>query len=121
MTEAGFGVSINSWKSRIQQLERDLESLESPEKMPEMIDSTNILRINEHLTATDQKKSEIIAAYKEYTAEIEKVFVFLLGIQNELKEILKYQSSMIPVKKKSARKSAKSSDTARRKRAKKGG
>ena len=51
-------------KQKIDQIERELKGfVDSPEHMPELIDSSNLLRKNEFLVSTDQKKTELLSLY----------------------------------------------------------
>ena len=63
--------------------------------MPELIESANLLRSNKLLVETNSKKTELISTYKQYTKELEKMLATVFDIQQDLKEILKTQSSII--------------------------
>ena len=99
MAKMGIGSVMNQMKERIRQIQTELKELGEPESIPEMIQSTNIIRTNEHLSKTNQKKTELLNAYEEYSKELENLLSSVFEIQNELKEILKEQSSLIPTKK----------------------
>ena len=100
----GIGNVMNQMKQQIKQIKAELDNLGEPEVLPEMIESTNILRTNEHLSKTNQKKSELLIAYEEYSKQLENLLSSVFEIQNELKEILKEQSDLIS---KSSRKTKK--------------
>lgn len=99
MTDTGIGAAIKDMKRHIRQIQSELKDLGEPESLPEMIQTTNIIRTNEHLTKTDQKKSELLAAYYEYTKFLEGIVSLSLEIQNDLKDILREQSELIPARK----------------------
>ncbi len=86
---------IVQMRRRIGKLKGELERLGEPEALPEMIQSTNIIRTNEHLARTNQKKSELLAEYDEYSGRLEDLLRVVFEIQHELKGIIKEQSGMI--------------------------
>jgi len=92
MTQLGIGTVMAQMKQQIKQIQAELKELGEPKIMPEMIESTNIIRANEHLSKTNQKKSELLMAYDEYSHQLEKLVSSIFEIQNELKEVLKDQS-----------------------------
>ncbi len=102
----GLGNNLNELKIRIQKSQEDLAHLGAPEPtLPEMINSTNILRVNEYLTKTDKNKSNLISAYEEYTKQLE---ASLLSIQSDLRRIITTKASIIGKKtKKKTRKTRK--------------
>jgi len=97
LTNIGAGKIIYDLRKRIQQIQSDLEQLGEPAKhIPEMIESANLLRTNEYLSKSDEKKTELIDAYDEYSAALEELLTSVFDIQKDLKEILKEQSRLIP-------------------------
>ena len=118
----GLGNNLNELKIRIRKAKEELEQMGSTEQpLPEMINTTNVLRANEYLTKTDQGKTNLISAYEEYTKQLEELAVSLLSIQSDLKEIVKTKASMIKRtsrKKTSARKRSRKPN-ARKKKSKK--
>jgi len=96
LTEAGTGQIIYELRKKIQKLSSELTLLDSsfPE-IPELINSANLLRSNEVLSATSSKKSELIFAYEQYSKELEAMLEVVFEIQHELKDILKIQTSLI--------------------------
>ncbi len=103
MTTLGIGAVISQMKQKIQQIKQELDEIGEPEVIPEMIESTNLIRANEHLSKANAKKSELLIAYDEYSKQLEDLLSSVFEIQNELKDILKEQSNLIPPK--SAKKS----------------
>ncbi len=92
----GLGNNLNELKARIKKAIGALAQigpLEQP--MPEMINTTNILRANEHLTKTDQAKTNLISAYEEYTKQLEDLAMSLLSIQSDLKDIVATEASLL--------------------------
>ena len=84
-------------RKKIQQIQLDLDQLGNPvSEMPELITSANLLRSNEYLSKTNEKKTELLSAYAMYSESLEELLSSVFDIQNDLKEILKKQSSLIP-------------------------
>ena len=73
--------------------------------LPEMIESSNLLRSNEYLSKANEKKSELLVAYQQYSTALEELLSSVFDIQKDLKDILKEQSSLIPDSPKKASKS----------------
>ena len=96
MTEVGAGQIIYELRKKIQSLTLELNRLgkESPE-IPELIQSANLMRKNDHLVEVTAKNSELISAYEDYSKELEKMLSMVFEIQKDLKEILKTQTSLI--------------------------
>ena len=100
LTTVGAGEIIYDLRKKIQKIKYDLNQLgELPPGIPEMINTANLLRSNEFLSKTNEKKSELILAYEKYSESLEEMLSSVFEIQKDLKEILKVQSSMIPTKK----------------------
>ena len=96
MTNIGAGEILYDLRKRIQEIQSDLEQLGEPTKnIPEMIESANLLRTNEYLSKSDEKKTELIDAYGDYSLALEELLTTVFDIQKDLKEILKEQSGLI--------------------------
>ena len=92
----GTGKIIYDLRKKIQEIQVDLDQLgPSPSNIPEMNDSTNLLRSNEYLLKVNDKKTELLSAYGKYSESLEELLSLVFDIQMDLKEILKEQSSMI--------------------------
>ena len=109
MTEAGTGQTIYELRKQILNLSSELALLDFPlPRIPELINSANLVRSNEILMDVSSKKSEIISAYEKYSKELESMLKSVFEIQLELKDILKMHMSMIseqkPAKKQSPQK-----------------
>ncbi|MBI5147000.1 MAG: hypothetical protein HZA84_07255 [Thaumarchaeota archaeon] len=92
----GLGNNLNELKMRIQKIQDEISQLGSPEPvMPEMINATNALRLNDYLTKSDEKKTTLNAAYDDYTRQLEQIISSLLSIQVDLKDIIKAEASII--------------------------
>jgi len=96
LTNIGAGEIIYDLRKKIQEIQLSLEQLgESVTDMPEMIQSANLLRSNEYLSKVNEKKSELLIAYAQYSTALEELLSSVFDIQKDLKEILKQQSSLI--------------------------
>lgn len=96
---ASLGNNLNELKMRIRQIQDELSQLGSPEPvMPEMINATNALRLNEYLRKSDEKKTALNAAYGDYARQLEQIVSSLLSIQVDLKDIIKAEASIIDAK-----------------------
>ena len=96
MTNIGAGEIIYDLRKKIQEIQLSLEQLGEPvTDMPEMIQSANLLRSNEYLSKANEKKSELLIAYAQYSTALEELLSSVFDIQKDLKEILKQQSLLI--------------------------
>ncbi len=112
MTKIGIGEVIYDLRKKIQDIQADLNQLGNPvSEIPELITSANLLRSNEYLSKANEKKTELLSAYAQYSNALEKLLSTVFDIQNDLKEILKQQSSMISRTKKRSKKKTKSKIT----------
>jgi len=101
LTEVGTGGIIYELRKQIQKITTELKNLDSSSDIPELIKSANLLRSNEHLVEVNLKMSELISTYKDYSKELEQMLATVFDIQQDLKEILKTQTSLISEQKKS--------------------
>ncbi|MBA4453029.1 MAG: hypothetical protein H2B00_01885 [Nitrosopumilaceae archaeon] len=110
MNEVGAGQVIYELRKKIQNLTLELNNLndQSPE-MPELIQSANLMRKNDHLVEVNSKNSQLISAYENYSKELEQMLATIFEIQKDLKEILKSQTALISEPKKSKTKTKKKS------------
>ncbi len=95
MTEIGTGPVISGLRKRIHEVESELNSIGTFETSPEMIESANLLRSNEYLKKTTQKQAELTKAYAEYSAALETLLSDVFEIQNDLKDVLREQVSLL--------------------------
>jgi len=87
---------IYDLRKKIQQIQADLNQLGNPvSEIPELITSSNLLRSNEYLSKANEKKTELLSTYEQYFVALEELILSVFDIQNDLKEILKEQSSII--------------------------
>ena len=97
MTNIGAGEIIYDLRKKIQQIESDLVQLgDPPQNMPEMIESSNLMRSNDYLSKANEKKTDLLKTYEQYSKSLEELLSTVFDIQKDLKDILKEQSSLIP-------------------------
>ncbi len=112
MSKIGSDELLYDLSKKIQQVQADLIQLGDPvSEMPELISSANLLRTNEYLSKANEKKTELLTIYAQYSTALEKLLLSVFDIQNDLKEILKHQSSMISKTKKRSKTKNKSRNT----------
>ncbi|MFQ5782588.1 MAG: hypothetical protein ACE5GR_05990 [Nitrosopumilus sp.] len=104
MTRIGAGSIIYDLRKKIQYLQSDLEQLGDVSEIPELITSANLLRSNEYLSKVNNTKTDLLDAYAKYSEALEELLSTVFDIQNDLKEIVKEQSSMISPKRKKSSK-----------------
>ena len=96
MDEIGVGKQIYHLRKRIQEIKSELNALGKPvSDIPELISLTNLLRSNEYLSKSNQKKSELLEVYEQYCKHLEALLHTIFEIQNDLKDVLKEQSTLI--------------------------
>lgn len=95
MTEVGAGAAIYGLRKRIRDIESELGALGAFEPSQELIESANLLRSNEYLSKKTQKQAELAEAYVEYSGALEEMLSAVFEIQNDLKDVLKEQSSLL--------------------------
>ena len=66
-----------------------------PSPVTQIVDSTNMLRMNEYLSARDSILSKMTRHYDVYIQELEALTNSMLGVQSDLLDVLKTQSTMI--------------------------
>ncbi len=109
LTKIESGDLIFDLRKKIQEIRADLNQLGEPvSEIPELITSANLLRSNEYLSKANEKKTELLSAYAQYSNALEKLLSTVFDIQNDLKEILTQQSSMISRTKKRSKTKTKS-------------
>jgi len=97
LTEIPISNNMYDLKKQIDQIESELnEFIDLPVQIPELVTSANLLRLNDFLMKSDHKKTDLISVYSKYSKSMEALLSSVFEIQNELKDILKKQSSLIP-------------------------
>jgi len=109
--------TIGELKRKIIQTKNELSALSNDQNpIPELINSTNLLRTNDFLIKTGEKKSELLTAYDQYAKQLENTLTKIIKIQDQLKKSVKKRSSRKTVRKKTKKKkSTKRKKSAKRK------
>ena len=88
MTTIGSEELIYDLRKKIQQIQVDLNQLGDPvSEIPELISSANLLRANEYLSKANEKKTELLTIYAQYSTALEKLLSSVFDIQNEIRRI----------------------------------
>jgi len=96
MGDLGVGKTIYHLRKKIDEIQEELNQLgESGQDFQEIINSTNLIRTNEHLSKINNKQNELIKTYMQHSTVMEELLRSVFEIQIQLKEILKEQSSLI--------------------------
>ena len=99
LTEIKISTNIYDLQKEIQQLQSELDDLGDPTvRIPELIENSNLIRLNEYLIKSDQKKTNLISIYEQYSKSMGVLLSSVFEIQAQLKEILHEQSSLIESK-----------------------
>jgi len=86
-------------QEKIQQIRASLsDSNKSETPMPELIESTNLLRSNEFLTKVNQKQNELLSTYEEYVSELKKMIS--ANLRAQINSLRKSQKKSITLKRK---------------------
>lgn len=92
----GTGPLIYELRKKIKQISSEITELnKTSHDIPELIESANLMRKNDHLLEINAKHSELISVYRQYADELEKLLNSVFAIQGDLKEILKTQTNLI--------------------------
>jgi DNA repair ATPase RecN len=91
-----MGNSIYDLRKKIQETQAELNHLGTPvSEIPEMVDSANLIRSNEYLQKTNSKQNELLSTYEKYSGALEELLSTVFEIQNDLKDIVREQSSLL--------------------------
>ena len=90
---------------KIVQAKQDLDEINKLEQpMPELINTTNMLRSNEYLTKANEKQSKLLVTYEEYAKELEKLVLSTSVIKAKIKTLKRRSKPRRTSKRKSKRK-----------------
>jgi len=79
------GEVIYPLRKKIQEIQADLNQLDEPvSEIPELITSANLLRSNEYLSKANEKKTELLSAYEQYSVALEKLLSTVFDIQKHV-------------------------------------
>ncbi len=63
-------------------------------EIPELITSANLLRSNEYLLKANEKKTELLSAYAQYSNALGKLLLTVFYIEKDIKDILTVEYSI---------------------------
>ena len=99
MVDDKISKNIYDLRKDIELIENELSELGDPvSDIPEMISNSNLIRSNEYFLKSDQKKTDLISLYAQYSGSLEVLLSSVFEIQTELKDVLHEQSLLIDSK-----------------------
>ena len=99
MVDDKISKNIYDLRKEIEFVENELSELGDPvSDIPEMISNSNLIRSNEYFLKSDQKKTDLISLYAQYSDSLEVLLSSVFEIQTELKDVLHEQSLLIDSK-----------------------
>lgn len=76
---------VNQLQNKILEIKKELSEINKGEKpLPEFIDTTNMLRLNEYLQKANDTKSILLSAYEEYADELENLISSVSKIKGNI-------------------------------------
>lgn len=116
MEMLSIGQKVSELQKKIILAKKELSEINSLEKpLPEFINTTNILRSNEYLQKSNEKKSQLLNAYEEYTKELENLVSNIAQIKGTIHNL---KSHLKPRKKKKLKHKTKSKKNIRKRKLK---
>ena len=80
-----IGKKISELQKKIVLTKKELSEINALEQpLPEFINTTNLLRSNEYLQKSNEKKSQLLIAYEEYTNELENLVSNIAHIKGSI-------------------------------------
>lgn len=74
MADIGVGEVVYNLRKKVQLGQSDLDRLdEQVSELPELITSANLLRSNEHLSKINDKKTDLLLTYRQYSQALEEL------------------------------------------------
>jgi len=93
-----IGKKISELQKKIVLTKKELSEINALEQpLPEFINATNLLRSNEYLQKSNEKKSQLLIAYEEYTNELENLvsnIAYIKGSIHNLKSRFKIRKKI---------------------------
>jgi len=82
---SAIGKKISELQKKIVLTKKELSEINALEQpLPEFINTTNLLRSNEYLQKSNEKKSQLLIAYEEYTNELENLVSNIAQIKGSI-------------------------------------
>lgn len=96
-----IGKKISELQQKIVLTKKELSEINVLEQpLPEFINTTNLLRSNEYLQKSNEKKSQLLIAYEEYTDELENLVSNISQIKGSIHNLKSRFKTRKKIKKK---------------------
>ena len=109
---SAIGKKISELQKKIVLTKNELSEINILEQpLPEFINTTNLLRSNEYLQKSNEKKSQLLIAYEEYANELENLVSNIANIKGSIHNLKSHFKTHKKIKKKIKTKTRKKSKT----------
>lgn len=96
-----IGKKISELQKKIVLAKKELSEINTLEQpLPEFINTTNMLRLNEYLQKSNEKKSQLLIAYEEYINELENLVSNIAQIKDSIHNLKSNYKKHKKIKKK---------------------
>ena len=96
-----IGKKISELQKKIVLAKKELSEINTLEQpLPEFINTTNMLRLNEYLQKSNEKKSQLLIAYEEYINELENLVSNIAQIKDSIHNLKSHYKKHKKIKKK---------------------
>ena len=80
MSEIKISTNMYDLRTNIRQIQSELNDLdENISEIPEMIESSNLLRLNEFLLKSNEKRNNLISQYVQYSTYLEQLIFYFFA------------------------------------------
>lgn len=101
MEMLAIGKKISELQKKIVLAKKELSEINTLEQpLPEFINTTNMLRLNEYLQKSNEKKSQLLIAYEEYINELENLVSNIAQIKDSIHNLKSNYKKHKKIKKK---------------------
>jgi len=101
MEMLSIGKKISELQKKIVIAKKELSEINTLEQpLPEFINTTNMLRLNESLQKSNEKKSQLLIAYEEYINELENLVSNIAKIKDSIHHLKSSYKKHKKIKKK---------------------
>ena len=98
---SAIGKKISELQKKIVLAKNELSEINILEQpLPEFINTTNLLRSNEYLQQSNEKKSQLLIAYEEYANELENLVSNIANIKGSIHNLKSHFKTYKKIKKK---------------------
>ena len=101
MEMLAIGKKISELQKKIVLAKKELSEINALEQpLPEFINTTNMLRLNEYLQKSNEKKTQLLIVYEEYINELENLVSNISQIKDSLHNLKSNLKTHKKIKKK---------------------